>query len=118
MPAGTINFPDTLPAPNYPLGEELEDSTLRSTFEDGTVQTRQKFTRIRTTYTVEWTNLPDTDKSVLQTFYKNDVKGGALAFNWVHPQSGETKLVRFTEPPKFSLTMIKYWQVSISLQEV
>ena len=76
MPAGTINFPDTLPPPNYPLGEELEDSTLRSTFEDGTVQTRQKFTRIRTTYTVEWTNLPDTDKSVLQTFYKNDVKGG------------------------------------------
>ncbi|PWM78779.1 MAG: hypothetical protein DBY32_04715 [Phascolarctobacterium sp.] len=118
MPTGTINFPSTIPAPNYPLGEELEDSTLRSTFEDGTVQTRQKFTRVRTTYSVEWGNMPDEHKQTLESFYKNDVKGGALAFNWTHPQSGVTKNVRFTEPPKMSLSVTKYWSVSISLQEV
>lgn len=118
MPVGTIYFPDTLPPPNFPLDEELEDSVLRSTFEDGTVQTRQKFTRVRTTYGVAWNNMPDEQKRVLENFFKSTVKGGALAFYWTHPQTGETKNVRFTEPPKFSLTLIKFWDVSITLQEV
>lgn len=113
-----MDFPVTLPPPNYPLGEELEDSVLRSSFEDGTVQTRQKFTRVRTTYTVEWSNMPDEHKRTLESFFKTDVKGGALAFNWTHPQNGEALTVRFTEPPKFSLTVTKYWTVSITLQEV
>lgn len=118
MPTGTIYYPDTLPPPNYPLGEEPEDSVLRSKFEDGTVQTRQKFTRVRTTFTVVYDNLPDEYKRTLETFFKTTVKGGALAFYWTHPQSGEVKNVRFTEPPKFDLTLIKYWNVSFSLQEV
>lgn len=118
MPAATINFPDTIPAPEYPLGEELEDNVLRSTFEDGTVQTRQKFTRVRTTFTVSWGNLPDEHKQTLETFFKSTVKGGALPFNWTHPQSNTVKVVRFTEPPKFDLTVLHYWNVSISLQEV
>ena len=118
MPSATINFPDTIPNPEYPLGEDVEDSVLRSNFEDGTVQTRQKFTRVRTTFSVQWGNLPDEHKQTLENFYKTTVKGGALAFNWTHPQSGQVKTVRFTEPPKFSLKVTKYWDVSASLQEV
>ena len=70
MPAATINFPDTIPNPEYPLGEDVEDSVLRSNFEDGTVQTRQKFTRVRTTFSVQWGNLPDEHKQTLEIFIK------------------------------------------------
>lgn len=40
-------FPAGIRNPDYPLDEQLADPTLRSEYEDGSQQTRPKFTRIR-----------------------------------------------------------------------
>ena len=41
-----ITFPEIRP-PSYPIGMEVEDNSLRSNFEDGSMQSRVKFTRSR-----------------------------------------------------------------------
>ena len=38
-----ITFPE-IRAPSYPIGMEVEDNSLRSNFEDGSMQSRVKFT--------------------------------------------------------------------------
>lgn len=58
-------FPAGIRNPDYPLDEQLADPTLRSEYEDGSQQTRPKFTRIRKIFTVEWNSLPDTEKELL-----------------------------------------------------
>lgn len=94
------NFP-TIQKPSYPFNSKLEDISLQSQMEDGTVVSRARFTRSRETFTLTWTALPDADYATLRTFYKSTVKGGSEAFQWTYPTitgdsySGQTFTVRF-----------------------
>lgn len=112
-----IEFPQ-ITAPGYPLDEELENALIVSQMSDGTIKTRPRFTRNRVTYSLSWANMPNAEKITLENFVKTTTKNGALPFAWVHPQTGETKAVRFTEMPQFSLSALEYWRVSVKLQEV
>lgn len=116
MPA-LINFPELKP-PDFPLTETPEEAVLRSSAEDGSVQTRPKFTRIRFTFEVTWNHMPEEMKQILEDFYRNTTKNGALSFNWTHPTSNKSYIVRFTKPPTFRAILLHYWTISISLQEV
>lgn len=111
-------FPAGIRNPDYPLDEQLADPTLRSEYEDGSQQTRPKFTRIRKIFTVEWNSLPDTEKELLVDFYCNTVKAGAEAFDWMDPVSGKQYAVRFGAAPKIKAKMLHYYTVSITLNEV
>lgn len=113
-----IDFPSSIGAPDYPLGETLEDAVIRSNMEDGTVKTRPKFTRNRKTYDVSWGHMTETEKATFQDFFENTLKNGALSFNWTHPSSGKQLTVIMTEPPSFSLSLLHYWKVSMKVQEV
>lgn len=112
------DFPTGIRNPDYPLDEQLADPTLRSEFEDGSQQTRPKHTRIRRTFSVEWNSLPDAEKQMLEDFYCNVAKAGAVAFNWTEPVSGKRYAVRFGAAPKVKAKMLHYWTVSITLIEV
>ncbi len=116
MPA-LIKFPELEP-PDYPLTETPEEAVLRSSAEDGSVQTRPKFTRNRFTFEVAWNHLPNESKAILEDFYRNTTKNGALSFDWTNPTNAKTYLVRFTKPPNFKAVLLHYWTVSITLQEV
>lgn len=111
-------FPAGIRNPDYPLDEQLADPTLRSEYEDGSQQTRPKFTRIRKIFAVEWNSLPDTEKELLVDFYCNTVKAGAEAFDWTDPVSGKLYAVRFGSAPKIKAKMLHYYTVSITLNEV
>ncbi|WP_405379564.1 hypothetical protein [Phascolarctobacterium sp.] len=114
----SANFPDMGCLPDYPLVESYEDNVLRSSMEDGTVKTRPKYTRNRITYEVSYSHVPESQKEIFETFYRNTLRNGALACNWTHPASGEVKEVQFTEPPQMRLTVLHHWQISVKLREV
>ena len=58
--ATTINWPSTIPAPTYPFECEYENNSIISKFEDGSQQSRRKFTRSRR----KWTPPPPQDDKV------------------------------------------------------
>lgn len=112
------DFPASIMSPQYPLAETPEDAVIRSTMEDGTEKTRPRFTRNRFTFELTWESMEQGQKEIFENFFRTITKGGALAFNWIHPATKKKYLVRFTEPPKFTLRMTRYWQVSAKFKEV
>lgn len=117
-----INFPTQISAPSYPFKEKLEDNSLRSQFEDGSVQSRRKFTRSRDTYTVTWESMPNSEYQILKSFIKNTVHYSAEKFSWPYPKvSGTTTsnvVVRINSVESTECTQLNYWKVTLELQEV
>jgi len=113
----STNFP-TIAAPRYPLETLLEDAIIRSQFENGVEQTRARFTRRRTGYSLKWSRMTATDFTSLETFYNTTTAGGALAFNWTHPITSTTIECRFIGPPTVELVDYNYYSVSVGLREV
>ena len=116
--SASIDFPEGVGAPEYPLDEAPEDAVLRAKFEDGTEQTRPKFTRNRYTFTMAWKLMPTEEKELLEEFYNKTTKNGSVMFNWNHPLTGKQYVVRFAEPPTYKLVLKNYYQVSIKVREV
>lgn len=117
-----INFPD-ISKPSYPLKIETENNSLASKFEDGTVQSRPKFTRSRRTFTVRWYGLPNNEYVILDNFIRNIVKYSAETFMWVNPTSYslpelETLEVRINNVGQAEMDVLDRWNVELTLQEV
>lgn len=117
-----INFPN-ISKPSYPLSIETENNSLTSKFEDGTVQSRPKFTRSRRTFTVKWNDLPNNEYLVLDNFIRNVVNYSAETFLWVNPATyllseQETIEVRINNVGKAEMSTLDRWSVELTLQEV
>ena len=118
-----IDFPASIPGPSYTLDVEPEDRGIISQFEDGSQQSRVKFTRSRRTWTVNWNGMLPVEKRIFEEFYRNTTAGSANAFNFVlcSEVTGavkETVTVRFASPPKFSLSSYNNYKVEATLREV
>ena len=114
------DFPDLSIDPERPLKEEREDSTIRSNQEGGYETTRQRFTRIRRKWGVNYKLMPQADKDLLTAFLET-VGGGADLFNWTHPITSEAVVVRFQKPPSFDnveFGAVQYYDVTFTLNEV
>lgn len=114
----TIRFPNNLSNPHYPLKETREDNVLRSSFEAGYEQTRQRYTRIRRTYGLNWDTLPTSERDILMDFYDSVTRNGSLSFVWAHPITGETAEYRFTKPIECSLVNVDRWSVTAEIRMV
>jgi phage-related protein len=97
--------------------EVTEDPSIRSEFEDGIVQTRAKFTRLRRTWALSWEYMWGADYRILRSFYEQ-MRGGALAFIWTHPTEGVSFEVRFRDTIRASNQSYDYWNVSLTLEQV
>jgi phage-related protein len=104
--------------PDYPFTVEPEDNSISSTFEDGTVQSRLKFTRSRDSYQLTWSNMSADDFKKLFSFIKNEAHFRALTFQWTNPLTGDTHEVRCMEFTNLSNTRLNFWSARIKLQEV
>ena len=112
------NFPTLSKPPSYDLSHENEDAVLKSDFEGGYVHTRAKFTRLRKKFPgVLYRDMTDTDQSTLDTFETTTVHGGADSFNWTHPKSSVTYVVRFAKPIKYTITEFG-WNFEFDLEQV
>lgn len=116
--AAKIDFPVEISNPDYPLGINPEDNVIRSETENGPVKTRPKFTKVRSSFTVTWKNLPEAEKQILEQFINVTSKGGAVPFNWINPADGKSYVVVLAEPPQYSLQFLHYYNVNLNLQEV
>ena len=111
-----IAFPSTIPNPEYPFKVEHEDNSITSKFEDGTVQSRLKFTKSRKTWTLAWKGLKQTHYNTLENFIVNTAKHAANVFTWTNPINNTDYSVRCIKFDS-SLEYIDVWDVEIQLQE-
>ena len=110
-------FPTLTTKPIFPVPQEKEDSVIKSGKEGGYLQTRQRYTRIRKNFQVQYHNLSTTEMGTLDTF-ENTVKGGADSFTWTHPMTGVVYSVRLDGTIKFSPTHDNRWDAEFTLDEV
>ncbi len=118
-----ISFPTNIQAPTYPYECEYEDNSIISKFEDGTQQSRKKFTKSRRKWTLKWENMSREDYKILMNFIVNTVSFSALSFQWVEADSKddttpETVTVRVTKVGKWTNNALHYWGGTIELTEV
>jgi hypothetical protein len=111
------DFP-TIATPAFPISRETEDPAIRSTFENGTEQTRARFTRTRTTWTLHWPAMSNADRDTLRTFW-DTVHGGSDAFDFIDPyDSGVTVEARFAGPIKETWRDGDHWEIEITVKEI
>ena len=121
--ASNINFPTNIKAPAYPFECEYENNSLVTKFEDGSQQSRRKFTRSRRKWTLKWNHIPRSEYLTLMTFISQTVSFSARSFNWVNTDSlddthPETVEVRVTDVGKWTNDALHYWSGTIELTEV
>lgn len=113
----TLTFPSIEP-PVYPLEEQYEDNSISSAMEDGTVTGRRKFTKSRTTWTLKWTALPDSDHTLLMDFIRKTVYFKSLSFAWTNPQTETTHEVRVASVDTWSQNVSDTWSGGLTITEV
>ncbi len=112
-----LKFPD-IAAPVYPLHEDWEDVGISAGFEDGTEQSRPRFTRSRGSWTLRWNALKNADYEELIRFWKEDAQGKSVSFTWIHPVTGVARMVRFVQKQPFQQVAPGVWSGEMTLREV
>jgi len=105
MALPTLQFP-SLEECNYPssLEPELEDNSIRTDMQNGTVKVRPRSTKNRTTFNIEYPLRTFSESKVLEDFY--DEVRMYTPFTWTHPTDKDELGnflqygVRFKEPIK------------------
>jgi len=85
MPA----WPGTLPTKPLMRGyqESHDDPKLRSPMDAGPAKVRRRFTATVFKFNAGFI-LTDTELTIFEDFYADDLKHGSLSFTWVHPRTG------------------------------
>lgn len=112
-----LTFPK-ISNPSYPFKIRRESTSITSKFEDGTVQSRTKFTRSRSTFILTWDSLTQEEFDVLDDFIVNSAKFTANSFSWENPVNGFTYTVRCTSYGEPEMHKLNYWRVNLELTEV
>ena len=113
----SLVFP-TISTPNYPLKLSPENNSIKSTFEDGSVQARRKFTRSRQKWTLTWNSLPQSEFDTLDNFIRNQACFSANSFTWTNPIDSTTHEVYVSNYQDPQLSVINFWKVELELTEV
>lgn len=114
--ADVIKWPDVT-LPSYGTTEDVEDTSICSTFEDGTIQARRKYTKSRKTWVLKWDNMPYSEYVTLMDFLQNTVYFSAKPFEWTSPIDGKTYVVRFAEKEAFTSKAVNQMTGSITIRE-
>lgn len=114
----SIIFPQNIVNPSYPFGIENEDTSLISKFEDGSMQSRRKFTRSRKKFSLKWNKLNQEEFETLNDFIVNVAKFSCNSFEWINPSDNKIYIVRCTSYPKVELTDVNFWSVTLEFTEV
>lgn len=119
-----IQFPISIDPPAWPFDCEYEDNSIITKFEDGSQQSRRKFTRSRRKWTLKWKYLPREQYLTLMKFISETVSFSSRSFNWTNTDSvddqggAEVVEVRVTRVGKWTNEALHYWSGTIELTEV
>jgi hypothetical protein len=78
------------------------DPSIRSQMEDGTIISRAKFTSTKKKFTLQYLNLTDNDKALLENMQEEAMVGADL-ITWTHPKTEKVYLVRLEKPLLFKM---------------
>ncbi len=95
------DYPTLTVYPSAPIVETKEDPAIKTESEAGYVHTRLRYSRSRRNFKVPYENMSNADKVILDAFC-DTVHGSVTSFNWVHPLTGVTYVVRFDKRPEFT----------------
>lgn len=112
-PQGSLNS-----YPTFPIREQVVDPAISSPFENGMVQTRPRFTRIRRRWVINYRALTEEEKDIIKNFYINDTVGGSYFFEWENPMTEVTHSVRFTRDLEIVQITGRLYSVSFDLEEL
>jgi len=105
--------------PTYPLlenySETIESNTIRTEMEQGPDKLRQRTSAVVRKISVSYF-LNKEQVDILDKFYLNDLKTGALAFQFVHPRNSADVDCRFVSPPKYQAANGNYYKVNLELE--
>ena len=109
-------FP-TIECEGFPIATQTEDPAIRTPFENGSEQTRARFTRLRRTWTLKWNAMTNAQHDTLLTFW-GTVNGGTTAFDWTNPYDDATYEVRFNSPIKETWINPDHWAIEVEIKEI
>ena len=101
---------------NNPAGinDTPSNNTIRSQFEGGYVQTRERHTRDLKTLDVTYDVLSENDKNLLEAHYQS--VRGTTAFNFTNARTGTTYSVRYREPVSIPYNGKRFGYYGITLK--
>lgn len=108
-------FP-TIQAPSISMPTKVKDPALKSEFVNGMIITRPRYTRVLREWSLKWNALPDSDLTILLTFFST-VKGGSAEFAW-SDEFGNTYAVRFDGDIDHESVAAGHSKVTFKLAEV
>lgn len=115
MTTASVDWPTTMPCPERDYGESFKDNVIRSDMDAGMQKQRQRYTRIQRILSMSYL-MTDDQKSTFMTFF-NNIKGGALPFNFAEPIGGSAIVVRMKSAisgPVFVTNNL--WRVKFELE--
>lgn len=95
-----------------------QNPVIRSAFEDGSVQTRPRFTRIRKSWALDWRLIKEADYQAIYAHFVAQ-KGGSDSFTWTNYVNGMGYTVRYKEFGEAETIGIGWrYNFSLTLEEV
>lgn len=112
-----VTWPNTLPASPLLDGfvETVPETVIRSKMDTGPDKVRQRTTAGIRKFNMSFI-MSKTETSIFDSFYLSDLNGGAQAFDFIHPRTGETLSLRLTKPPAYVAQNSKYFRITLDAE--
>ena len=113
-----IVYPTSLPEFVLEEGysEKLNDQTIESQMESGSVKVRRRFTKQIRKFSIVLM-LNESQLATFEDFWQNSLNGGSLPFDWLHPLTRQSLTLRFRNPaPSYTPAGGAYMRVSMVLE--
>lgn len=107
------SLPDKALAAGY--SESAPETVIRTPMDAGPAKVRRRCTGGVRRITVRQI-LTAAQVATLDIFFVEDLAGGSLAFDWVHPRTQAEVEMRFLSAPKYGEPKGNYWPVSFELE--
>lgn len=110
-----VLWPATLPQGPASWQEQPSSIVVRTNPDTGPAKTRRRYTKAKRTATMTFLVTIDQYKT-LDSFFENDLQGGAIPMSFVHPWKLAAMDMFVTEPPTFSNDEGLGVQVSVKVE--
>ncbi|GEM_PF-2986083 len=105
---------ETLPIPpEVEITKEFVDPIISITFENGVEQVRQRWSRPKCQFRVDFSALQESEKNTLESFYTRH----RCSIPFLLPYEGKTYIVRFAKPIQIKQTAPNLYTLSAELVE-
>ena len=113
----TPSWPNDLPVSPLLDGfiETLPETLIRTKMETGPTKVRPRTSAGTREFQMSFM-FDKVQTARFDSFYRSTIGGGARAFYFVHPRTGETLDLRLTKPPRYHSANAKFFKVILEAE--